>query len=304
MDQVFEQAGEKMSFEQNRVSMEKFLQQFAGQEILYHPNPGNGGDSLIALGTYQAFARQGIGFKLINLEADVKGKVVFLAGGGNLIPLYWDIAKAFNSFFGRAKRIILLPHTIRGHEALLSRLDESCTIFCRDAESYIHVTKLTARSEVYLEHDMACHLNAREILHDAKNIEKYGSIVTEKLAAKQLELLKMPQANFFRIDWESARKEQVSEMDISNEYTFGVWPDNARKGTWCMLKTISMAAMVHTDRLHVGIGCALTRTPCVLYDNSYGKNSGIYRHSLRNRAPFIEMKTFQPEEMGLHHAAF
>jgi exopolysaccharide biosynthesis predicted pyruvyltransferase EpsI len=296
--------GVDMSFESNRASMEKFLQQFAGQEILYHPNPGNGGDSLIALGTYEAFARQGIEFKLINLESDVKGKVVFLAGGGNLIPLYWDIAKAFNNFFGRAKRIVLLPHTIRGHEELLSKLDETCTIFCRDAESYIHVTKVNLRSEVYLDHDMACHLNARAILHNDKNAEKYREIVTEKLAGKELDLLVMPQVNFFRIDWESARKEQVSDMDISAEYTFGVWPENALKSTWCMLKTVSMAALVHTDRLHVGISCALMRTPCVLYDNSYGKNSGIYRHSLRNRVPFIQMREFEPEEMGLHHAAF
>jgi exopolysaccharide biosynthesis predicted pyruvyltransferase EpsI len=293
-----------MYFEQNRVSMENFLAQFAGQEVLYHPNPGNGGDGLIALGTYTAFARAGISFKLIGLDSQVDDKVVFLAGGGNLIPLYWDIANAYKSFFGRAKQIVLLPHTIRGHEALLAKLDESCTIFCRDAESYIHVTSHNRRAEVYLEHDMACHLDGREILHNEINAEKYGPIVSEKLAAKGLDLLKLKQVNFFRIDWESARKEQVSDMDISAEYTFGVWPDNARKATWCMLKTVSMAALVHTDRLHVGISCALMRTPCVLYDNSYGKNSGIYRHSLRNRAPYVKMQAFEPEEMGLHHEAF
>ena len=291
-------------FQANRTSMESYLRQFSGQQILYHPNPGNGGDSLIALGTYEAFRRAGIDYKLIDLDAPVEGQIVFLAGGGNLIPLYPDIANAYKRFFGRAARIIMLPHTIRAHDELLASLDERCTIFCREAESYTHVTRVNTRAEVYLEHDMACHLNPYEFVNDPENIEKYESIVTEKLSSKGLDLASTPMVNFFRVDVESARQNKASDMDISNEYHFGVWPDNARRGSWCMLKTVAMATFVQTDRLHVAIACALMGTPCLLYDNSYGKNGGIYRHSLRNRTPFIKFRQFEPAERGLHHAAF
>jgi exopolysaccharide biosynthesis predicted pyruvyltransferase EpsI len=291
-------------FQQNRRGMEAFLGQFSGQEILYHPNPGNGGDSLIALGTYEAFRRANITFKITGLDDDVAGKTVFLAGGGNLVPLYWDILKAYRKFFGQAARIILLPHTIRGHDELLAELDERCTIFCRDAESYIHVASLNTRVEIYLEHDMACHIDPGPFLADPENADRYGTIVTEKLAAKELDLSKKPLVNFFRVDWESARTVQTSDMDISAEFTFGVWPDNARKAAWCMLKTVSMATFVQTDRLHVAVSCALTATRCLLYDNSYGKNGGVYRHSLRNRTPFIKFRQFDTAERGLHHAAF
>lgn len=292
------------TFAANRTSMEGFLAQFSGQEILYHPNPGNGGDSLIAAGTYQAFARANIDFKIIGLDADVEGRVVFLAGGGNFIPLYNDIASAYRAFFGRAARIIMLPHTIRAHDKLIASLDENCTIFCREAESYTHVTRVNTRSEVYLEHDMACHLDAGPFLNDPGNAQLYGKIVTDKLAAKQLDLANTPLVNFFRVDVESARQNKSSDMDVSAEYQFGVWPDNARKAAWCMLKTVSLATFVQTDRLHVSIACALIGTPCLLYDNSYGKNGGIYRHSLRNRTPFIKFQLFDAAERGLHHAAF
>ena len=291
-------------FQENRHSMAEFLRQFAGQQILYHPNPGNGGDSLIASGTYQAFQRAGIDYKIIDLEAKVDGQIVFLAGGGNLIPLYPDIAHAFKRFFGRAARIVLLPHTIRAHDALLASLDETCTVFCREPESYTHVTSVNTRAEVYLEHDMACHLNALEFLADPANNEQFSSIVEDKLRSRGLDLSAKPLVDFFRVDVESARREKASDMDISEEYHFGVWPENARKAGWCMLKTVSMATFVQTDRLHVAIACALIGTPCILYDNSYGKNSGVYRHSLRNRTPFIRLRQFEAAERGLHHAAF
>jgi exopolysaccharide biosynthesis predicted pyruvyltransferase EpsI len=287
-----------------RTSMEDYLRQFAGQDVLYHPNPGNGGDSLIAHGTYEAFRRAGVNFQLVDLDGDVAGRTVFLAGGGNLIPLYPDIAKALSKFHGHAARIIMLPHTIRGHETLLASLDDSVTIFCRDAESYIHTTKINTTAEILLDHDMACHVDAAEFVADPTNIDSYSHLVSERLAARKLDLATTPLVSFFRVDWESARSKQTSDMDISNEYTFGVWPDNARKGAWCMLQTVGQASFIQTDRLHVAISCALMGTPCMLYDNSYGKNGGIYRHSLRNRTPFIKFREFETAERGLHHAAF
>jgi len=37
---------------------------------------------------------------------------------------------------------------------------------------------------------------------------------------------------------------------------------------------------VRTNRLHVAIAAMITHTPCHVYDNSYGKLSRVYSHSL------------------------
>jgi hypothetical protein len=89
---------------------------------LYYPNPGNGGDSLLAAATLHAFARCSFKYRTIELDATVNGKIVFLGGGGNLVPLYDHIKSAYENFLGRAQKIVLLPHTIRGNEELLGGL--------------------------------------------------------------------------------------------------------------------------------------------------------------------------------------
>lgn len=282
------------SIEQSRSSMETFLQKFSGSSVLYLPNPGNAGDALIAHGTYEAFRRRAIDYTIIDLNANVEGKVVFLSGGGNLVPLYHSVEAALNRFLKRAAHIVLLPHTIRGHEVLISRLDESCTIFCRDAPSYEHVTSLNQRSHVALEHDMAFHIDAQSFIEDDVHAALFMPIVKQKLAERGLKnIADRPAVDFFRLDLESTKSNPVTTMDPSIDFSLGPkggWPDEARKATWCMLKAVSMARKVRTDRLHVGISCALMSTACELYDNSYGKNASVYRHSLRNRTPFIEFK--------------
>jgi exopolysaccharide biosynthesis predicted pyruvyltransferase EpsI len=288
--------------QQDLSGMERFLSQFAGREVLYHPNPGNAGDALIALGTYSVFERHNIRFKIIELDANVDEQVVFLSGGGNLVPLYHSIENALNRFHKKASQIILLPHTIRGNESLLAKLGKNCTIFCRDAVSYEHVTSNNSSSDVYLDHDMAFHIDAPSFLADANNSEAYSAVVTQKLGERGLlNIRDRPLLNFSRLDDESTRRVKASDMDLSIDFSLGVkggWPEFARKASWCLLKTVSMAKRVQTDRLHIGISCALVGTPCSLYDNSYGKNASIYRHSLRTRAPHLEFCGVSPEDIG------
>ena len=207
-------------------------------------------------------------------------------------------------FFRRAAQIVMLPHTIRANDHLLASLDHTCTIFCRDPESYIHLTKVNTQAEVYLEHDMACHLNPKAFVEDPQNVQLYEPIVLETLASRGLDIVNKPLLNLFRTDVESAQQSMSSDMDISQEYHFGVWPEDATKAAWCMLKTVQMATFIQTDRLHVAIACALMGTPCLLYDNSYGKNGGVFRHSLRTRAPFIKFREFTAPARVLHHEAF
>jgi exopolysaccharide biosynthesis predicted pyruvyltransferase EpsI len=277
-------------------TMSDFLLEYRDKDVLYFPNPGNAGDGLIAAATYQAFRRADVRFTCIDVSADVRGKTVFLGGGGNLIPLYPNIREAIETFTAReAAQIILLPHTIRGNEDVLSALPKTATIFCRDPESYLHVIAHT-NADVHLDHDMAFHIDLEEFYSRCSRYSDLSALFHAKIGtmgACRSGLIES--ASFLREDIErSASRGEPPEtnMDISNLFTFGVWPDSAEKSTWCLFEAIRRSQHVTTDRLHVGISCGLLSHPCTLHDNSYGKNRTIYLHSLKRFAS--EYVTFEP----------
>jgi exopolysaccharide biosynthesis predicted pyruvyltransferase EpsI len=276
-----------------RAEMEVFLRGFAGQRILYLPNPGNGGDSLIAAATFAAFHRAGIDYRVIGPDAEVQGETVFLGGGGNFIPLYHDIRDALNRFLGRARRIVLLPHTIRGNEDLLTRLDESCTLFCRDVESLHWLRLLRLRAEARLAHDMAFHLDTAAFMNDPAMIRAAYPTFRRLLAPRRLDetaIRARPVMNYARLDKETREASPRSDIDVSHTFMIGVGPGIASVASWGLLRTVQLARAVRTDRLHIGIACALLGVPCELRDNSYGKNAAIWRHSLAGRFPRLRFE--------------
>ncbi|MFE1600588.1 polysaccharide pyruvyl transferase family protein [Methylobacterium sp. ID0610] len=295
-----------MCLQDLRFSVENLIRKFEGQRVAFFPNPGNAGDSLIAAATYEAFNRCNVSYDLIGSEADIAGRVVFLGGGGNFIPIYTSIADAIAKFHKVAATLVLLPHTIRGNEELLSNMGENCIIFCRDAASYEHVITHNTKSQVFLGHDMAFHLDARQFIDDPDARSLYED-------DWKAEILRHPGlshaisksdgvCDFRRLDWESVSAELKSDADISEIFKYGVWPDNARKATWCFLKTISSCNEILTDRLHVGIGCFLLDIACVLRDNSYGKVGSVYRHSMRARSPHITYRPAPATGTTLRHS--
>lgn len=266
--------------------MEHFLAEFRGAPILFFPNPGNAGDSLIAVATLAAFARNGVDATAIDLDAAVEGRVVVLGGGGNFIPLYHQIAEAIGRFAGRARRLVLLPHTIRGNEATLQKLDTTCTIFCRDESSWEHVRAVRPDVDARLAHDMAFHLDAAAFLADEALAARAAPVWRAALAKLGIDAAKLRDPagiDLSRLDSESRLREPRSDVDISHVFTFGTGPEAAPLGAWCLLKTIGEARLVITDRLHVALGAALLGVPCRFYDNSYGKNEAVHRYSMAGR---------------------
>ncbi|TLU87948.1 MAG: hypothetical protein FDX21_03840 [Chlorobium sp.] len=267
-----------------RSDMEEFLRQYEGLDVFYYHQLGNAGDSLIAAATYQAFSRCNVRIQHIShITPVVDGSVVFLGGGGNFVPLYYDIRIAFKKLLGRAEKIILLPHTIRQNEAILRRLDERCILFCRDVESFEHVRKVNPFLDVRLAHDMAFHLDVDELLNDQKLMRAGRAVLNNKLheAGLSKEIIQSwPNINMLRMDRESIQSHPFTDVDISTLLAIGVDPLNAPIAAWCFLTGISIAHFVYTDRLHVGIAAALLGKECILSDNSYGKNRAVYRHSL------------------------
>lgn len=270
--------------------MEAFFAELRGTAVLFFANPGNAGDSLIAAATWQAFARNGIEAAQIGLEAKVDDRVVLLGGGGNFIPLYREITDAIASFAGQARKIVILPHTIRGNEVVLRQMDARYTVFCRDERSFGHVRSIQPALDVRLSHDMAFHLDAPALLRDAALAARAEPRWRKALAEAGVDeaTLGRPEGvDLRRVDVESAVERPRSDIDISEAFRFGTGADQAPVAAWCFLKSISVARQIVTDRLHVAIGAALLGTPCRLHDNSYGKNAAVYRHSLAGRFPNV-----------------
>ncbi|MDE0886730.1 MAG: hypothetical protein OSB70_14480 [Myxococcota bacterium] len=139
-----------------------------GERIYYVPSPGNGGDGLIAEATYQLFDRLELDCQIWRGdEYDIEKSVIIYAGGGILVPFYTDASNFFARHHARAKRLVLLPHTVDGHEELLGQLGPNVDIFCREHRSYEHVTRFAPGASVYMGEDMAPSLDLKKLLGDS-----------------------------------------------------------------------------------------------------------------------------------------
>jgi exopolysaccharide biosynthesis predicted pyruvyltransferase EpsI len=272
------------------ILLRSFLDGLADEEVLYYPTPGNGGDCVIQVGTYQALNRAGIRFRPINLDYDVTGRTVMLGGGANLVPLYCELRHALldGKILQRCGRLIILPHTIRGNEDLLKLMDDRVTIFCRDPESYLHVERYAVTKNVYLDHDMALHLDVEQFYDEAKPYTDVPGLF-ERLLAKEGHSFAADDISttrrFFRTDGEKLPGPlDENNLDISITFQLGTWPENSYKAVWCFFEAIRRSGLVLTDRLHVGIAASLLGKKCQFFDNNYGKNRTIYLHSVRKYA--------------------
>ena len=95
------------------------------------------------------------------------------------------------------------------------------------------------------------------------------------------------QWNFLRLDGEARSRSPVSDLDLSQLFSFGVDKKYSSNAAWCIFNTLCRVNAVLTDRLHIGIAAALIGIPCVLQDNSYGKNKAVYDFSIDGRVPNV-----------------
>ncbi len=266
-----------------RAGVEEFLCNFAGQKILFYPNPGNAGDCLILSGTMAAFERANIEAAVIGRGADVSGRTVFIGGGGNFIDLYADVRRMIETCHAGAERFVLLPHTIRGNETLIASLDRRAMLWCRETPSLQHARNLNPALDCRSGHDMAFHCDAFQFLNDPTVIRTASSKLDADLARRGtslLELSKLDCVRFMRRDREALDLNCQSDLDVSTAFGGASDSASARVISWCLLKTVSVARRIVTDRLHVAIAAALLEQPCELLDNAYNKNRSVYEHSL------------------------
>lgn len=287
------------------------------ETIYYKPNPGNGGDSLIASGAFLVFKKLGLNVEFINSnDFDATGKIVLYAGGGNLVGIYHDASDFIKKYHEKAKRLILLPHTVKENEELLKSLGENVTLFARENITYQYLKDVAKNCNVFLDDDMA--FNIKPELFKPKNYPSLTSQILKKIFYKlfnqqdklsnlpsfnklikvywfelQLIFKKHKSGNFFREDIEKLSTGlPQGNVDLSKLYEFGTETSLLCDSTTArLLNVINKFDEIHTDRLHICVSGALLGKKVFFHPNSYFKCKAVYEYSLKgkyNNVTFIE----------------
>lgn len=248
----------------NEIDIRKFLLKYNDQEIVYVPNPGNAGDSIIAYGTIQLLNELGLNWKMGNINTTYMNKIIFYGGGGNFVELYGS-CRIFISKNCNNNKIILLPHTINSNTDLLKNLDNNVIIICREKISYAHVHGIVKHKEnVYLSKDMAFYI---------KNIDKYKNITGSGTC------------NCFRTDNE---KTMITIPNDNVDLSFTLLKVGCTSNME-MIENVSLSIFeylskydtVNTNRLHMCIAGCLLNKKVNFYPNSYYKNKAVYDYSIK-----------------------
>lgn len=286
------------------MHIDTLLKSLNGQIIYYKPNPGNGGDALIANATYTLFKKYGVKYHIIQGDEDLSGKVIVYGGGGNLVREYNDCANFLNSIKDKAKKIILLPHTISGHADLLSTLDGNVTIICREQVSFDYVKSFDNIKCVLLMDDLVLNLNLlnslpllkspdrlirlvkpRHIISNFYRNNNTLSFYTKKRNRKTI-------LNSFREDLEKTSIYIPQDnIDVSAVINFDSTMTNERlveKTVINLVSFLNQFSIINTNRLHICIAGALLGKQVSFYENSYWKNRSVFKYSLQKRFPNIK----------------
>lgn len=249
----------------NQVDIEAFLLTYKDTEIIYVPNPGNAGDSLIAHATIQLFDRLELNYIFGNHLEKYKNRVLFYPGGGNLVGLYKDCYN-FIENNKNDNEIVLLPHTVNNEDELIKSLGDNVTIICREKRSYAYVYSLIKnKSKVFLAPDLAFSITG---------LDKYKS----KKGTGTL--------NCYREDCEKMTIPIPSDnIDLS---MFLLKPGNTdnkeiiKQVSESVFEYISDYSMIKTNRLHIAIAGSLLNKAVIFNQNSYFKNQAVYEYMIKN----------------------
>ena len=241
-----------------------FLKQYIGKEIIYVPNPGNAGDSLIAFGTIQVFDEVGLNYTIGNHTATYTNKLLFYGGGGNFVGLYPQCRSFFNNNMSN-NTIILLPHTIKDEDELIKSFNDNIIIICRERDSYKYIYNIIKnKNNVLLSKDMAFYI---------KGIDHYKLIKG------------VGTCNCFRTDIEKkANAIPPDNIDLSNKLNMANNTSDKlviEKVSLSIFEYLSKYHIIKTNRLHMAIAGSLLNKHVILYPNSYYKNKAVYEYSIK-----------------------
>lgn len=283
------------------MNIYNYLKTYSNDLVYYCPNPGNGGDALIAYSTYQIFDELCIKYKIARLGDNLTNKIVFYCGGGQLVKLYDSYGLRFiQQYHNVAKKLIILPYTINLHKDHLLAFNKNVEIICRELKSYNYVKQINKNINVYLMDDMAFNINVKKILYE-------GSRVTNKLHLDANYLLQCVRFNYKRLTtkFNSTESNQtLNSFRTDYEKTNIILPDNnfdiaskfralifihkgALKISFQIMNYINKFEIINTNRLHIVISGAILGKTVNFYPNSYWKNEAVYNYSIKKQYPNV-----------------
>lgn len=278
-----------------------FLSSYAGKELWYRPNRGNAGDSLIAHATYQLFRKHKISYKSVNHDMDLSDKVVMYSGGGNLVPYYNNAAKFIEKYHRCAREFIILPHTINGHEGLLSQFGSNVQLLCRDKQSFDYVKAQTKNAKVYLMDDLAFSIDVSLTFEEGKklprNLDNCKHLFIRNLKRFIRTTLHDIQAYSFRRRGDNvihcfrtdiSEKTEIKLPPNNFDLSWAFAPDSMNEidsldTAYRLLKYLKKYDLIRTNRLHLCIAGILLNRNVEFYPNRYWKNEMVYETSIKDR---------------------
>ena len=294
---------------------ERILNALKGlDDFFFYPNNGNLGDVVIAEAEYQMLEDNKFSYRIYdayNSPNDIAEEPFDLVyGGGGLFVKYWNYQQVKEIFEKpNLRKAVILPSSFYECDDLLDVLDERFTVFCREKRSYDYCISKNSRANFFLTDDMAFSLDLSRyrlnsfdknlLKQNLENIsdenliflykelyQTYKSLfklIVDELKLKTVEQNGKKVGYFMRGDEEKSISElYVPAIDLS----LFACSSCADSGVVSILSKLFMQAIdsvevVVTDRLHVGLVAALLGKRVFLFDNSYGKVSGIFEQSLR-----------------------
>ena len=287
------------------------------KNFYFLPNKGNLGDTFIANSEFQIFNsfKDALHVNLYNYK-NLKTPFNFVYGGGGMfVGLYKkEHKKIFNILKNKfMKRCIILSESFYDIPEFIKLLDERFTIFCREKNSYDYLINSKTKAKIYLSDDMAFATdtnfyyntdftneqinNLRENFHkysikEIKNILDDYFIKYSVTYSKVKEILsfikkdKIKTAYLLRQDDEEIFKNKpyINSFDLS--VCGGIGDKSCLDNAYVQIlselffSAIDCADVIVTDRLHIGISAALLNKEVFLFDNNYGKVSGVYKQSM------------------------
>jgi len=270
----------------------QFFDKLEDHKIYYKPNQGNGGDALIAAGAFELFKTKDLNVEIITGDdySYLKGKTVMYAGGGNLVKEYNNCADFIEKVHRSVKKLVVLPHTVNGHEDLLKSLKSNVTIFCREQVSYDNLMKGDYNFNLFLDHDLAFHIDVHQ--YDLFKWISRASVLNMKLEIKnRLSSNKCSVLNAFRMDVEKTEIEiPNNNIDVSMQINHSSRMESrqvVQKTVRDIFQFLNRFEIINTNRLHIAIAAALLDKKVNMYGNSYYKNRAIYEYSILNRYPKV-----------------
>lgn len=289
-------------------------------DFYFIANAGNLGDAIIANSEFQIlnFLKQNLHKVNYAKPIEITTPFNFIYGGGGLfLNIYKEnLREIFDILKNKLlKQCVILPSSFNNIPEFIEIIDERFTIFCREKKSYDYLTNANTKAKIYLSDDMAfatdinfyCNSDfTNEQLNNLKENLQNMSLTQIKqvlydyffnyslIYNKTKEILnnikqdKLKTVFLLRNDPEKAIENNINinSFDLSDcgrirdKSCF----DNAYVQIISELffSAVDCADIIVTDRLHVGISAALLNKEVFLFDNNYGKVSGVYELSMKS----------------------